>query len=468
MKALALLLGGLSFTATGSAGSVTLTGAEQQVGLGIGYKADDADHPLIEQLYPVPPQGLGDAELNFSRVYADYSVSASGSLTSSFEPNKVTVNGLATASNTWLNPPSGTLDIHAGSGAIFHLYLSTGTSTTNLHITGGVSFRGLLGMLGSIMWHPEDNYAYVRLSVAGGPIVWETRVNGSDIQASKLIEQDLQLAAGQNYVLEAFAMTGTCNKWHSKGEYSPEASFHFTATADASVSPDSGPGGSSPRDTNDLAGSWYIHSLASGPGAPWWEYGHVAVGADHSFSGVVQEYKKDPCEVSGRFLLAPNGVATFVGAAHDPDVVVFPHLHMVANKSMIAGVATWSAGFPGTTQMIVLTRRGASYQIPDLVGTWYVHSLASGPGAPWWEHGSLAVSADGSFTAAVQQYKSEPGTISGQFQIDPNGVVTIESVPDFTIGHMSSDKNMIAMVGTWATGSPGTTELKILTRKVEV
>ena len=322
-------------------------------------------------------------------------------------------------------------------------------------------------MFGSIMWHPEDNYAYVRLSVAGGPIIWETRVNGSDIQASKLIEQDLQLAAGQNYVLEAFAMTGTCNKWHSKGVYSPEASFHFTATAHAPVSPGGGSGGSSPCDTNDLAGSWYIHSLASGPGAPWWEYGHVTVGADHSFSGVVQEYKKDPCEVSGRFLLAPNGVATFVGAAHDPDVVVFPHLHMAANKSMIAGVATWSAGFPGTTQMIVMMRRGASYQIADLVGTWYVHSLASGPGAPWWEHGSLAVSADGSFTATVQPYKSEPGTISGQFQIDPNGVVTIESVPDFTIGHMSSDKNMIAMVDTWATGSPGTTELRILTRKGE-
>jgi len=59
MKILAILLGGLFITAIGSAGSVTFTGAEQQVGLGIGYKADDADHPLIEQLYPVPPQGLG-------------------------------------------------------------------------------------------------------------------------------------------------------------------------------------------------------------------------------------------------------------------------------------------------------------------------------------------------------------------------------------------------------------------------
>jgi hypothetical protein len=233
------------------------------------------------------------------------------------------------------------------------------------------------------------------------------------------------------------------------------------ATAEAGDTPDGPPA----YDSNDLAGTWYIHSLASGPVGRWWEYGHWTVNTDHSFSGIIQEYKKAPAAISGKFLLAPSGVATFVGAPQDPDVVIFPHLHMAANKSVIAGVATWSAGAAGTTQMILLTRRAESYQMSDLEGTWYVHSLASGPGTPWWEHGSVAVGADGSFHGMVREYKSDFQELSGQFQIDPNGVVTVKSVPDLPVGHMDSGKNVIVMVNTWTTGYPGTTELKIFTRQ---
>jgi len=226
-------------------------------------------------------------------------------------------------------------------------------------------------------------------------------------------------------------------------------------------------------DSNDLAGAWYIHSLASGPGAPWWEYGRWTINADYSFSGIIQEYKKAPAEISGKFLLAPNGVATFVGAPQDPDAAILPHLHMAANKSVIAGVATWSAGSPGTTQMILLTRRADSYQMSDLEGTWYVHSLASGPGMPWWEHGSVTVSADGSFHGMVREYKRDLQELSGQFQIDPNGVVTLTGAPQdprengFVALHMSADKNVIAAVHTWSGGYPGTTELKIFTRQAK-
>lgn len=229
-------------------------------------------------------------------------------------------------------------------------------------------------------------------------------------------------------------------------------------------------------DANDLAGTWHVHSLAAGPGAPWWEYGRWVINADHFFSGVIQEYEEGPREMSGRFLLAPNGVATFVGAQQDPDAILFPHLHMAANKTVVAGVGMWpirapaSTPAPVTTQMFVLIRQDQSYQSADLAGTWYVHALAPDAGAPRWQYGSLAVDADGSFGGILQEYKSGPRGTSGQFQIDPNGVVTTELLPEELIpglntGHMACDKNMIVLMGTWATGAPGTAELMILTRK---
>jgi hypothetical protein len=226
-------------------------------------------------------------------------------------------------------------------------------------------------------------------------------------------------------------------------------------------------------DANDLVGTWHVHSLASGPGAPWWEYGRWAINADHRFSGTIHEYQKDPCDISGQFLPAPNGVATFAGAQQDPDVILFPHLHMAANKAAVVGVGTWPTGSRdslATTQMIVLTRQGQSYQSADLEGTWYVHSFASGPGAPWWQCGRLMMRADGSFDAMLAEYKSNSTGGSGQFQIDPNGIVTAKWPPrkpvrDFNTGHMTSDKNMIVMVDTWTAGAPGTTELRILTRQ---
>jgi hypothetical protein len=226
-------------------------------------------------------------------------------------------------------------------------------------------------------------------------------------------------------------------------------------------------------DADDLAGTWYVHALASGPGAPWWEYGQWTIHTDHSFAGVSYEPQEARREMSGQFLLAPNGAATFTGARQDPNVILFPHLHMAANKAALVGIGFWPSGsrnMPRTTQMTVLTRQGQGYQTVDLAGTWYVHALASGPGAPWWQYGSLLTNADGTFSGVLQEYSSIPQQALGQFQIDPNGVVTTPWLPtkpvlDFSVGHMASDKNMIVIVDTWRDGVPATTGLRILTRK---
>jgi len=462
-KALAVLLVGLFFAATGFAGSVAFTGAEQQVGLKIASKtAEEDDHIIIEEFSPAAPKGLGNAEINASHAYPDYSISTSGSLTSSFEPNKVTVDGSATASSAWVSPPSDAFDIHGVGCSIFRLYLSTGSLPADFHISGDIRVR----MSGPVNY-PEENSVYVRLSATDKSVIWEKALDGPDTDATEAMDQAMLLPAGQSYVLEAYAIGTTVATLDRPGSTSSTASFHFTVYYHSLVCPRNCPDGSSTDGTNDLAGTWYIHSLASGPVGRWWEYGQWTINGDYSFSGIINEYKKAPAEISGRFLLAPNGVATFVGAPQDPDAAILPRLHMAANKSVIAGVTTWSAGFPGTTQIMLLTRRAESYQMSDLEGTWYVHSLASGPGTPWWQHGSLTVGADGSFQGMLREYKSALEELAGRFQIDPNGVVTVKGLPDFTTGHMDSGKNVIVMVDTWTTGYPGTTELKIFTRQAK-
>lgn len=221
----------------------------------------------------------------------------------------------------------------------------------------------------------------------------------------------------------------------------------------------------------DLAGTWQVNSLASGPGAPWWEYGPLVMAADGSFQGALVEYPNQADAVEGQFQIDPAGIVTWAGKPLDPREDGFGHGHMTPDKNLIVMVATWSTGSPGTTQMIVLTQQGADYQPPDLAGTWQVHSLASGPGAPWWEYGPLTMAADGSFQATLEEYRSDPDQIEGRIQIDQNGIVTGAGAPldpqlsGLGRGHMTPGKNLIVMLATWTSGSPGTTEMRVLTRE---
>jgi len=213
-----------------------------------------------------------------------------------------------------------------------------------------------------------------------------------------------------------------------------------------------------------------VHSLASGPGAPWWEYGPLSMAADGSFQGTLEEYGGNPDQIEGRIQIDPSGIVTAAGAPFDPLLSGMGRGHMNADKNLVVMLATWTSDFPGTTEMRVLTRQGGSYQPSDLAGTWQVHALASGPGAPWWEYGPLTMAADGTFQGSLIAYRSVPDEIKGRFQIDANGRVTEAGRPldpqlnGLGQGHMIPNKNVIVMLATWATDSPGTAELRILTR----
>jgi hypothetical protein len=136
---------------------------------------------------------------------------------------------------------------------------------------------------------------------------------------------------------------------------------------------------------------------------------------------------------------------------------------MDANKTVIVWTDTWTTGSPGTTAISVLTKTGVSYATSDLAGTWKVHSLASGPGAPWWERGTVTIASDGSFTATTTESNGGGGNPSGTLAISADGEITAGTI----LGNMDANKTVIVWTDTWTTGSPGTTEIKVLVKVLE-
>lgn len=106
---------------------------------------------------------------------------------------------------------------------------------------------------------------------------------------------------------------------------------------------------------------------------------------------------------------------------------------------------------------------GASYSTADLAGTWEANTLASGPGAPWWERGQTTIASDGSFTGSTIDSDGATGTVAGTLAISSDGVVTLVGASTFR-GVLDAGKTILVGTDTWSSGSPGTTEMKIFTR----
>jgi hypothetical protein len=212
---------------------INVTGAEQYVAAGIGYKIVDIDHRFVDECIPDPPQGPGDADINIS--LAQYGVSVSGSLASAFEVGRFTANGSSSASSEWGSNPSEADDVHGGSGASFVLRFNKGSTPAYLHLTGQIS----VNMDRFPNLHPEETLAYVRLSTDNGGILtrlWQVGLNGRDNETSLIFDHGLWLESGQNYVLEAYNETGTTASPEYSELNSRTAAFSLAATFDESDS----------------------------------------------------------------------------------------------------------------------------------------------------------------------------------------------------------------------------------------
>jgi hypothetical protein len=136
---------------------------------------------------------------------------------------------------------------------------------------------------------------------------------------------------------------------------------------------------------SDLAGVWQSHTLASGPGEPWWSHAEITVSEEGQFPGMLVESDGEENARSGRLILSEMGIVTL-----EEDATF--HGSLDAGKTTLAMTNTWLNGYhDGTTELMVFTRPAESYSQNDLAGHWRTHALATGPAAPWWGHADLTV-----------------------------------------------------------------------------
>jgi hypothetical protein len=172
---------------------------------------------------------------------------------------------------------------------------------------------------------------------------------------------------------------------------------------------------------SDLTGIWYDHDLASGPGAPNWARAVHTVGANGASTSTRIENSGETHTSASTMLLTSDGIMTISGFTEPLQCA------MDAGKTVLACTNTWATGGPdnGTTSISVAVKKAAAYSPTDLVGKWDSNSLATGPGAPWWERTTITISADGTFTGNATYSNDTPISISGKMSISNRGVITL-------------------------------------------
>ncbi len=203
----------------------------------------------------------------------------------------------------------------------------------------------------------------------------------------------------------------------------------------------------------DLAGEWELNILASGPGAPWWERGHVSIAPDGHFSGALTETSGATDPVSGSFGLSSAGVLTFSGSGIARGVLDEHHTVLVMTN-------TWTGFAAGTAELSVGVKMAASYALADLAGAWEVYGLATGPGAPRWSRNHVLVRSDGTYVSDHLDSQDATNRSTGTLSITPSGILTRSGAPDAR-GALDAGKSVMVWTDLWTSDAPGTTVLEI-------
>lgn len=204
---------------------------------------------------------------------------------------------------------------------------------------------------------------------------------------------------------------------------------------------------------SDLAGAWENFVIASGPGAPWWERGRLQIAGDGTFAGSMTDDEGQPDPVSGVFGLTPSGILSFAGSSTARGA-------LDAGRTVVVMNSTWQSGAPGTADFSVAVKMAPSYALSDLAGTWELHALATGPGAPWWERQTITIATNGTFTGTASRSDGSSGPVSGALSLSPTGVLTRPGWPAAR-GALDAGRSVMVWTDTWSTGSPGTTQLLV-------
>jgi hypothetical protein len=175
--------------------------------------------------------------------------------------------------------------------------------------------------------------------------------------------------------------------------------------------------------------------------------------------------------LSGTLSISSDGVITCVaGSCLDPNFESF----MDAGKSVMVGTST-AAPTGQDVLLRVFTRKAASYSMADLAGTWQVNSLASGPGAPWWERMTTTVGSKGKFISSGTENGGGVDNGGGAFSISPGGVISLViygksgAKSHTVVGVMDAAKTVFVGTSTWdGNTDPGTADLFIGAKSASV
>jgi hypothetical protein len=208
---------------------INMTGAEQQLGGRTAYTNSLGEETDPIQWVPEPPQGLSDANLTLS--LANYGVSTSASLDSQFSEDQIVADGSAFASAVWGSQPTDAFDVHGGGVSTFTVDFSTSSSPAYFYVNGQLN----VDMEVDETRHPDEVFAYVRLSSADGTQIWQIQEFGSGTpgNVSVRVAHGIWLDPSQSYYLEAFATGNTVAAADTPLFKTRTASFSFTATATA-------------------------------------------------------------------------------------------------------------------------------------------------------------------------------------------------------------------------------------------
>ncbi len=200
-----------------------------------------------------------------------------------------------------------------------------------------------------------------------------------------------------------------------------------------------------------LAGTWEGSSLSSGP-TSLWEQVNETINSDGTFSGSYTKSDGTTGSLSGTLSISSNGTVT---CGQDPTYAAF--INSTATVMVgTSGAATSSED----ANLVVFTRQPGSFSIANLVGIWEESSLASGPGAPWWQSGLLFINSNGtcqlSYAASDGTSNSQSGTVS----ISSTGVITVD-LGSTASGYVDPNMDVMVLTSTWPDGE--TQQISILT-----
>lgn len=197
----------------------------------------------------------------------------------------------------------------------------------------------------------------------------------------------------------------------------------------------------------DLEGTWQVNTMASGPLISWSGSGTFEIASDATFTYSAIDNEQIDFTLTGMLDLSDDGILLLL------DDVTFEG-RIDADKTVMVATLTWPEG---TSEMMVFTKKAASYSQGDLEGTWAVYSLASGLGAPYWFKATATVDAGGSFSGPATVYdggETTSETISGDVSISADGTMDNN-------GHMDAGKTVMSFSYNWSDEETGTTEMSI-------